>query len=130
MKIEPTLYEQVRQVLISLILASVVSMLVSATTSSFTRTTAAATTIGYGILISLYAGTMLIWLNRGNPFSHSFVERSLSINPMAVALAAMEALGFKAYNNIVQTGWRNAGILCASLLVILYLQTRRLSRPD
>lgn len=129
MRIRPVLYEQVTQVLVSLVLAALVSMLVSATASSFTRTTAAATTIGYGVLISLYAGTMLVWLNRGNPFSHVFVERALSINPMAVALAAMKAPGFEGYN-LVPAGWYNAGILCLVLVTVLYLQTRRLSKPD
>ncbi len=129
MKIAPVLFAQVVQVLVSLVLAALVSMLVSATASSFARTTAAATTISYAILISLYAGTMLIWVNRDAPFSHTFVERALMWNPMATALAAMQAPGFEGYN-LVPSGWWASGIMCVVLLVILYAQTRRLSQPD
>lgn len=129
MKIRPVLYEQVVQVLISLVLAAVLSMLVSASVSAFFRTTAAATTVAYAVLIALYVGPMLIWVNRDSPFSHGFVESALTINPMAVALSAMQAPGFTQYE-LVPRGWWTTGVLCGGLLLVLYLRTVRLSRPD
>ena len=63
MLIKPTLQQQVVQVLICLILAAVLSMLVSATVSSFFRKTAVATTVSYGCLVAIFGGTMLIWMN-------------------------------------------------------------------
>lgn len=129
MKIKPVLYEQVTQVLISLVLAALLSMLVSATVSSFFRTTTAATTVSYAILISLYAGTMLVWLNRDAPFSHSFVRQTLMFNPMATALSAIQTPGFEGYD-LVPTGWWTTGAMCLGLLIILYIRIWRLSRPD
>ena len=104
-------------------------MLVSATVSSFFRTTTAATTVSYAILISLYAGTMLVWLNRDAPFSHSFVRQTLMFNPMATALSAIQTPGFEGYD-LVPTGWWTTGAMCLGLLIILYIRIWRLSRPD
>ena len=129
MRIEPAMQEQVTQVLISLVLVALLSMLISATVSAFFKTTAAATTVAYAILIALYAGTMLVWLNRDSPFSRNFVEKTLRLNPMASALAAMQAPGFESYN-LVPSGWWMAGVMCAVLVFVLYIQIRRLSRPD
>ena len=75
----------------SLILAALLSMLISATVSSFFRSTAVATTVAYGILISLFAGTLLVWVNLDAPFGHSLVESTLRLNPLAAALSAIEA---------------------------------------
>ena len=80
MRIRPVLTEQVSQVLVSLVLAAVVSMLISATVSSFVRTTAAATTIAYGILIALYAGTMLVWIN-----AEPGLVKSIAFNTLIIA---------------------------------------------
>ena len=51
MVIKPVLQTQVAQVIVSLALTAAVAMLVSATVSSFFRSTAAATTVSYGLLI-------------------------------------------------------------------------------
>ena len=129
MKIKPSFYEQVTQVITSLVLASVLTMLVSATVSSFFKTTAGATTVAYAVLISLYAGTMLVWLNRDSPFSFSFVEKTLRFNPMAAALNAIQAPGFAEYD-LVPSGWWTTGVMCLVLLLVLYLRVRRLTRAD
>jgi ABC-type transport system involved in multi-copper enzyme maturation permease subunit len=129
MLIKPSLQQQVVQVLISLILAAVLSMLVSATISSFFRSTAIATTTSYGVLITIFGGTMLVWLNRDVPFGFDFVQQALRFNPMAAALNAIQADGFKSYNLVPSTWWIT-GSVCAVLLTILYVQLIRLTRPD
>lgn len=129
MLIKPVLQEQVVQVLKCLVLAAILSMLISATVSSFFRTSAIATTVSYGILILIFGGTMLVWMNRDAPFGHEFVQSALRLNPMAAALNAMQADGFQGYDLIPAT-WKYTGATCAVLLVILYLRVFRLTRPD
>ena len=104
-------------------------MLISATVSSFFRSTAVATTVAYGILISLFAGTMLVWVNLDAPFGHSLVERTLQFNPLAAALRAIEADGFQNFN-LIPSSWWISSILCCLLLIVLYFRVRRLSQPD
>lgn len=129
MLIKPVLQEQVVQVLKCLVLAAILSMLISATVSSFFRTSAIATTVSYGILILIFGGTMLVWMNRDAPFGHEFVQSALRLNPMAAALNAMQADGFQGYDLIPAT-WQYTGATCAVLLVILYLRVFRLTKPD
>ncbi len=129
MLIKPVLREQVVQVLISLVMAAFVSMLMSATISSFFRTTAAATTVSYATLILMFAGPMLIWINRDAPFGHDLVERTLMLNPLAAALNAMRTPGFESYE-LIPAAWYTAGALCAALVVILYVRIWRISRAD
>lgn len=129
MLIKPVLQEQVVQVLKCLVLAAILSMLISATVSSFFKTSAIATTVSYGILILIFGGTMLVWMNRDAPFGHEFVQSALRLNPMAAALNAMQADGFQGYDLIPAT-WQYTGAACAVLLVILYLRVFRLTKPD
>lgn len=129
MLIKPTLQQQVVQVLICLVLAALLSMLVSATVSSFFRSTAVATTVSYGLLISIFGGTMLIWMNREAPFGFNFVQSALRLNPMAAALNAMQVSGFEAYD-LVPSAWWISGTTCVVLLIILFGQLIRLTRPD
>jgi ABC-type transport system involved in multi-copper enzyme maturation permease subunit len=129
MLIQPNLQAQVQQVIVCLILAALLSMLISATVSSFFRSTAVATTVAYGILISLFAGTMLVWVNLDAPFGHSLVERTLQFNPLAAALRAIEADGFQNFN-LIPSAWWISSILCGLLLIVLYFRVRRLSQPD
>ena len=129
MLIQPNLQQQVLQVLISLVLAAVLSMLISATVSSFFRSTAVATTVSYGLLIGLFAGTMLIWVNREAPFGYSFVENALRLNPMAAALNAIQANGFQSFE-LIPSAWWISGVASGLLLVVLYLRTVRLTQPD
>jgi len=129
MAIKPVLREQVIQVLISLGMSAVLSLLVSATVSTFFRTTAAATAVAYGILISIFAGTMVIWANRDAPFSHAFVEKVLAVNPMAGALNAMQVAGFESYNLVPLTWWVT-GVTCVLLMCVLQFRTWQLCQPD
>ncbi|MEO2014269.1 MAG: ABC transporter permease subunit [Fuerstiella sp.] len=130
MVIKPVLQTQVTQVLVSLALTAAVAMLVSATVSSFFRSTAAATTVSYGLLIFLYAGSMLVWINRDSPFSHAVVERVLSVNAMAGALNAMEVDGFQMYDGLLRTTWVASAVMCGVLLLVLSVRTWRIWEPD
>ncbi len=65
--IQPATSGQVGNVLISLIVAICMVVSISACISAFAKTTAVATATAYGVLLSLFAGTLLIWLRAGNP---------------------------------------------------------------
>ncbi len=129
MAIKPNLQQQVIQVLVCLMLSAVLSLMISATVSAFFRTTAAATTVSYGILITLFVGTLVIWANLNAPFGHNFVEQVLSINPMAGALNAIQAEGFESFNLVPRTWWIS-GVACVVLLIILQLRIWHLCQPD
>jgi ABC-type transport system involved in multi-copper enzyme maturation permease subunit len=129
MLIKPTLQQQVVQVLICLVLAAILSMLISATVSSFFRSTAVATAVSYALLVAIFGGTMLIWMNRDAPFGFDFVQNALRLNPMAAALNAMQAEGFQSYN-LIPSAWGITGACSVVLMIILYVQTLRLTKPD
>lgn len=129
MTIKPNLQEQVIQVLICLALSAVLSLLISATISAFFKSTAVATTVSYGALMLLFVGTLVIWANLNAPFSHTFVESVLSVNPMAGALNAIQAEGFQSFNLVPKTWW-TSGVTCAILLVVLHVRVWRLCQPD
>lgn len=129
MAIKPNLREQVMQVIVCLLFSAALSLLVSATVSAFFRSTAVATTMSYGLLMLLFVGTLVVWSNLDAPFSHTFVERVLSVNPMAGALNAIQAAGFESFDLVPLTWW-TSGTLCVLLLVVLQLRTWRLCQPD
>jgi ABC-type polysaccharide/polyol phosphate export permease len=117
------------QVLGCLVASAILAMLISAAVSSLFRSTAIATTVAYGVLIALFGGTMLVWVNRDAPFGHGMVENTLRLNPMAAALNAMQAQGFTSYN-LLPSAWYVAGVSSVLLLILLFVQTLRLTRPD
>ncbi|MFN9221883.1 MAG: ABC transporter permease, partial [Planctomyces sp.] len=126
MLIKPILKPQVVQVLGCLVASAILAMLISAAVSSLFRSTAIATTVAYGVLIALFGGTMLVWVNRDAPFGHGMVENTLRLNPMAAALNAMQAQGFTSYN-LLPSAWYVAGVSSVLLLVLLFVQTLRLT---
>lgn len=127
--IQPTLAGQIQQVVISLVMTAFLCLLVSATISSFFQTTASATAVSYLVLLALFAGTMLVWANRDSPFSFTFVENVLQVNPMAAALNAMRVPGFETYN-LIPSAWFISGGACGLALVVLYLRLHFLTRAD
>lgn len=129
MLIQPNLQQQVVQVLVCLVLAALLSMLISAAVSSLFRSTAVATSVSYGLLIVLFVGTILVWVNRDAPFGYSIVENALRLNPMAAALNAIQASGFQSYN-LIPSAWWITGLTSVALLTLLYARIDRLSRPD
>lgn len=127
--IQPTLGRQIQQVVISLVMTALLCLLTSATISSFFRTTASATAVSYLVLLTLFAGSMLVWANRDSPFSFTVVENVLKFNPMAAALNAIQVTGFEAYN-LIPSAWYISGGCCCLLIVILYTRLYLLTRPD
>lgn len=126
--IQPTMLDTVVNVLITLLLTAAVALLVTAAVSSLSNKTATATAVSYGLLMTLIAGTLLLWLGRGAPFSHGLVERALSVNPLAAALSLIEAPGFAHYE-LVPTNWWVCGVLSVASLLVLLVRVWMLSRP-
>jgi ABC-type transport system involved in multi-copper enzyme maturation permease subunit len=127
--IQPAIGGQVSNVIISLLIATAMVTILSACVSAYSKTSAAATAASYAVLLVLFAGTLLIWLGRGNPFGPLFVERALLLNPAATALAEMKAPGFETFQ-LIPNGWYVGLSICAAGLVILVLRIARLTRPD
>ncbi|MEX1223761.1 MAG: hypothetical protein WEA31_04355, partial [Pirellulales bacterium] len=129
MVIKPILRQQVLYVLFSLVLTAAFAIILSTTISSFFRRTAPATITAYAILIGLCGGTTLVWLGRDAPFGHAVVENVLRFNPMLAALSIIETPGFENYN-LVPANWWIIGGATLLLLVVLHIQTWRLTRPE
>jgi len=106
-----------------------VVVLVTACISSVVNKTAVATATSYGVLFSLFAGTLLVWLARGKPFGKQFVEATLMLNPAAVALAEMRVSGMEDLNLTPWAWWIAQGI-CGIASIILSLRVWRLTCPD
>ncbi len=66
--IQPDLSGQVSNVMISMLVAIALVVCISACVSTFAKSTAAATAMSYGVLLTLFAGTLLVWLAQGRPF--------------------------------------------------------------
>ncbi len=127
--IQPGLLQQVLRVLICLGLTAAFALLLSAAVSSLFRRTAPATTTSYAILVTLCAGTMLIWLGRDARFGHRTVETILSFNPMAAALHVIELPGFEQYQ-LIPANWWIIGTLSAACFTLLCVRTWKLTRPQ
>ncbi|MFN7736263.1 MAG: ABC transporter permease [Pirellula sp.] len=127
--IQPAMGGQVGNVLISLVIATGMVTIISACVSAYSKSTAVATATSYAILLILFAGTLLIWLGRGNPFGPVFVERALLLNPAATALAEMKAPGFETYR-LIPNGWYVGLGICFLGLIVLLIRTIRMTRPD
>lgn len=126
--ISPAQQPTVINVLISLALTALMALLVSAAVSSVCRQTAAATAASYAILLTLCAGTLLVWLAQDAPFTQDTVETVLTINPLAAALSLIEAPGFDRYD-LVPLNWYIIAGICLVSLAILVVQVWRLTRP-
>ena len=74
MSVKPELVLQMRRVVASLALTAVFTVAVSAAASSFSRSTAAATTLSYLVLLAICLGPLLIWLGASAPFGPRTVE--------------------------------------------------------
>jgi len=129
MTVEPSLVYQVQRVVICLVLTAVFAVLISATASTFFRSTAAATTASYIAILSICVGPLLFWLGRDAPFGHSVVEAVLTVNPVAAALQASNTPGFNQYE-LLPMNWWIIGSACVGLLVVLGVRTWQLCRPE
>lgn len=127
--IDPGRHEQVRDVLICLLLTAVFALILSATCSSLFRKTTIATVVSYAALVTICVGTMLVWLARNAPFGHRTVEAVLSINPMAAALNVIGTPGFEDYRLLPWNWWVTGGAT-AILFGVLLARVWRLTRPE
>jgi ABC-type transport system involved in multi-copper enzyme maturation permease subunit len=130
MTIKPTLVLQVQRVVICLALTALFAVLVSATASTFFRSTATATVASYLVLLAVCVGPLLVWLAREAPFGQSTVEAVLTINPVAAALKESGTDGFTRYEHLVPANWYVMGAVCLALLVLLPVRTWQLCRPE
>ncbi|RMF44347.1 MAG: ABC transporter permease [Planctomycetota bacterium] len=127
--IQPSTSGQVGNVILSLLVAVCMVVSISACVSGFIKSTAAATATAYGVLLTLFAGTLVVWLARGRPFGPVFVERVLMLNPAAAALSEMNTPGFEQYNLTPMAWWIGLGI-SAACLGVLAVRIWRLTKPD
>ncbi len=127
--IRPAMSGQASNVIISLLISVLMVVSISACISSLAKSTAVATTTAYGVLLALFAGTLLIWLGEGNPFGPALVERALTINPASAALAEMGADGFDKYS-LIPNAWWCGLVISAFCLLTLSVRVWQLSRPE
>jgi len=127
--IEPGMRLQVERVVVCLVATAGFCMLLTAATGSLFRRTATATAAAYTVLLAVCAGPLLVWMGRDAPFGRGTVEAALVINPVAAALSVIRAPGFEDYN-LVPANWWFMGVASAIGLVVLVVQTWRISRPQ
>ena len=127
--IEPGLKLQVERVVICLAATAGFAMLLSAAIGSLFRRTAPATAASYAALLAVCGAPLLVWLGRDAPFGHDTVERALLINPVAAALSVIRLSGFRDYQ-LIPGNWWFLGIGSVVCLLVLVIQTRRISRPQ
>lgn len=127
--IEPGLTLQVQRVVICLLATAGFAMLLSAAIGSLFRRTAPATAASYAALLAVCGAPLLVWLGRDAPFGHDAVENALLINPIAAALSVIRLSGFRDYQ-LIPGNWWFLGISSAASLLVLVVQTRRISRPQ
>jgi ABC-type transport system involved in multi-copper enzyme maturation permease subunit len=127
--VEAVSIPQVQRVVACLALTSAFAVLVSAAASTVFRSTAAAMTVAYAVLLTLCVAPLLVWLGRDAPFGHATVEAALAINPVAAALQAAETPGFSTYE-LLPLNWWITGSACVALLAFLGLRTWQLCRPE
>ena len=127
--IEPGLTLQVQRVVICLLATAGFAMLLSAAIGSLFHRTAPATAASYAALLAVCGAPLLVWLGRDAPFGHDAVENALLINPIAAALSVIRLSGFRDYQ-LIPGNWWFLGISSAVSLLVLVVQTRRISRPQ
>lgn len=127
--IQPTLWLQVVHAFVCLVLAGLLALMISATVGSWFRRTAAATTAAYVAVLSLFGGTLLVWLARDAPFGFRTVESVLKLNPMAAALAVFNLPGFQEYN-LIPISWWISALIVVACFVVMRFRVQHLTRPE
>jgi ABC-type transport system involved in multi-copper enzyme maturation permease subunit len=125
---QPELTQQVLSVLLTLLLAGLFALLLSAAVGSLFERTAPATATAYALLLIVCGGPLLVWLGRDTTFGHRLVEPVLSVSPLAAALALMEAPGFTHYQ-LVNTNWCLLGTATLFCFVALRMRVWQMTRP-
>jgi ABC-type transport system involved in multi-copper enzyme maturation permease subunit len=129
MTLEPAFIHRAQRVVACLCLTAVFGVLLSAACSTLFRSTAAATTASYLLLLAICGGPLLIWLGEEAPFGHGTVEAALTISPVAAALQASGWDKFASYE-LLPANWWIIGSTCLALLVFLCVRVWRLCRPE
>jgi ABC-type transport system involved in multi-copper enzyme maturation permease subunit len=127
--IKPALIPQVERVTVCIVLTAVFLVLISAAASTLFRSTAAAMTASYVVILAICAAPLLFWLGRGAPFGHETVGAVLLVNPVAAALQASAAPGFAEYE-LLPGNWWVVGAACIALSAFLHYRTWQLFRTD
>lgn len=127
--VDPGQRPQIERVVICLLTTAVFATLSSAAVGSLFRHTATATAAAYAMLVAVCTLPLLVWMGRGAPFGHDTVETALAINPIAAALSVIRFPGFKEYD-LIPIHWGVVGVASLLSLVLLFVQTVRLSRPQ
>lgn len=127
--IDPGQRAQIERVLLCLVVTAVFATLSTAAIGSLFRQTAMAIAAAYSFLIAICTLPLLVWLGRDAPFGHKTVETALVINPIAATLSVIRFPGFREYD-LIPSHWWAIGILSLASLVLLILQTVRISRPQ
>jgi ABC-type transport system involved in multi-copper enzyme maturation permease subunit len=127
--IEPGLRLQVERVVICLLVSATFALLLSAAVGSLFRRTATSTAAAYAVLMAICGVPLLIWLGRDAPFGHDTVESALLINPVAAALTEIRLAGFRDYQ-LIPGNWWFLGVASVVSLIVLLVQTHRISRPQ
>jgi hypothetical protein len=104
-------------------------MMLSAGIGSLFARTTASTTVAYIVLLLISVVPLLIWLGRDAPFGQSTVEKALLVNPAGAAMSALRAEGFTDYN-LIPGNWWFLGAASVVSLIVLLVQTWRISRPQ
>jgi ABC-type transport system involved in multi-copper enzyme maturation permease subunit len=129
MAVKPELIYQVQRVVICLVLTAVFAVLLSAAISTLFRSTAAATTASYLLLLTFCLVPLLVWLAHEAPFGHATVQAVLIVSPVAAALQASDMPGFAPYA-LLPANWWVMGVACLGLLGLLAGRTWRLCKVE
>jgi ABC-type transport system involved in multi-copper enzyme maturation permease subunit len=127
--IQPTLWLQVINALVCLLLTGLTAMMLSGMVGCWFTRTAAATTAAYVVVASLFGGTLLIWLARDAPFGYRTVETVLKFNPMAAALTVFNVPGFQTYH-LIPASWWIAGLMIVVSFAVMRLRVQSLMRSQ
>lgn len=127
--IEPGQRAQIERVVLCLVITAGFATISTAAIGSLFRQTAMAIATAYSFLMAVCALPLLVWLGRDAPFGHDTVETALMINPIAATLSVIRFPGFRDYN-LIPGHWYVIGVLSLISLVLLVVQTIRISRPQ
>ena len=119
---------QVKNAIISLVLATVLIISLSAMISSFFKRAAVSTAVAYGATTVLFASTFLVWFGRETTFGYETVRWALLFNPIAGALESVQTSGLTDYR-LVPLNWYITGVLSAVFFVVFFVRTSMLARP-
>ena len=126
--IDPSLKPQVWRVIVTLLLASFLTISISAMISSFFKKSAVSTAVSYVTTVLLFGGTMLIWMGADQIFGYPLVRSALLANPVSGALEAFQTTGFQQYQLLPMNWWVTiaATVVC---LIVFVVRVAFLVRP-